>query len=322
MNRIKTHGLPGALAAVLALGMLAPLVSCSNRGSGTLKVGLMPAVNSIPLLVAEEAGYFEDEGVEVELVMFSAQLYREAALQGGEIDGTVSDMINAIGELESGLAIRVTSLSDGRFSLLTAPDSPIRSFEDWRALPPDRKVKTGLLENSIVNYATERMLERAGADPSHIDLIPTVQIPARLEMLLSGELEAACLPEPITRVALAGGARLLGETDVLPEPPGVILFTAKALSDKEREIKAMYRAYNRAVKELSADADAWRGVIVEKGQFPPAAKDTMVLPAYGPASLPSEAVYADVANWMVEKGLVRNAPAYREIVAGGFLPSD
>ena len=56
-----------------------------------LKVGMMPAVNSIPLIVAEEAGFFNQEGVSVDLVMFTSQLNRESALQTHRVDGNKCD---------------------------------------------------------------------------------------------------------------------------------------------------------------------------------------------------------------------------------------
>lgn len=86
-----------------------------------LKVGLMPAYNSIPLIVAEKGGFFAAERVQVELVPFSSQLNRETALQTGAIDGTISDMINAVQAWSKGFGARVTSVSEGSFSLLSAP---------------------------------------------------------------------------------------------------------------------------------------------------------------------------------------------------------
>ncbi|MFP4377094.1 MAG: ABC transporter substrate-binding protein, partial [Spirochaetales bacterium] len=61
-----------------------------------LTVGIMPAVDSIPIIVAQEAGFFADEGLTVTIELFRDQLYREASLQSNRIDATVSDLVNAI----------------------------------------------------------------------------------------------------------------------------------------------------------------------------------------------------------------------------------
>jgi NitT/TauT family transport system substrate-binding protein len=281
-----------------------------------LKVGLMPAINSIPLIVAEKGGFFAACGVEVELVPFSSQLNRETALQTGAIDGTISDMINAIQAWSRGFDARVTSVSEGSFSLLSAPGSALLGTADLRR--PGGRIKTGLLENSIVFYVTERMLEAAGADPKRIELVPIVAVPARLEMLLAGKIDAACLPEPLATMAASRGAHRLADTDEMGSTPGVILFTRRALAGKSREIAAFYRGYDMAVQEVNANGEKYRADIVAGCGFPPAVKDLMRVPRFRRSFTPSEAQVSDVARWMKEKGLVPALPRYADIVMSGF----
>lgn len=299
--------------ATLAAALLVPCRS----GAQALRIGLMPAVDSVPLIVAEQLGYFRDEGVAVELVLFKSQLYRESALQTGAVDGSVSDLINALGARQRGFPLRVTSGTAGRFALLAAPGSPHRSLEQWRG--PGR-IRTGLLENSVVYYLSERMLQRAGADPSRIELVSSPDVPVRLEMLLAGRLEAACLPEPLTRLALDGGASLIVESSGAEETPGVLLFTEAAIRGKEGQIRAVYRAYDRAAALLSGSGltPPLREAIVRRGEFPPAAAQTMQLPPYGPARLPSRALVADVHSWMLAKGLLTGQVAFEALTDPRF----
>jgi NitT/TauT family transport system substrate-binding protein len=286
-----------------------------------LKVGLMPAYNSIPLVVAEKKGLFSAEGVSVELVPFSSQLNRETALQTGSIDGTVSDMINAIQSWSRGFGARVTSVTEGSFSLLSSPQSSLRTAADW-GRGNGGKVRTGLLENSIVFYVTERMLQSEGGDPSRIELVPILQLPARLEMLLAGRIEAACLPEPLATMASARGAHRISDTDAMGTTPGVLLFSAKALAGKQGEIRAFYRAYDEAVVETNANAEAYRAAIVAGCEFPPAVERLMKIPRFRPSFTPSAAQVQDVARWMAEKGLVAKVPSYDDVVLRGFASTD
>jgi len=299
-----------------ALFLLLCAFSIPVQGHADLSVGLMPAMNSIPLVVAEKAGFFSDFGVSVHLVPFSGQLERETALQTGAIDGTISDMINAIQAWTHGFGARVTSVSEGSFSLLSAPGSKLVSMADLRR--PGGSVKTGLLQSSIVNYLTQRMMESNGADPKRIELVPIVALPARLEMLLAGRIDAACLPEPLATVALARGAHRLADTDQMGTTPGVILFTAKALADKSNEVARFYRAYDRAVAEINANGESYRGAIVAGCEFPPAARDLMRIPRFRRSFTPTEAQVSDVTAWMKENGLISTGPRYEEIVVRGF----
>ena len=272
-----------------------PLITClllATLGTGfafaDLTIGLMPAINSVPLVAAEERGYFAAEGVRVTLTLFQSQMYREAALQSHAIDGTVSDLINAIQGWSRNAGTMVTSASEGDFGLLASPRSDLRDLQDWRKLGK-RTVPTGLLEASIVFYVTERLLQAAGADPSSVQLVPIVQVPLRMEMLLSGQVEAACLPEPLSTAAVQRGARLLADSSRLGTTVGVLLFTKRALAGKKDEIAAFYRAYNRAVADLNADPVSFRAAVAQKCEFPPAVKDLLRFPRFRAAFVPGPA---------------------------------
>jgi NitT/TauT family transport system substrate-binding protein len=308
------------LAFLTAFALIAPQSAAAQavRGPEVLKFGLMPAVNIAPVLVAEEAGYFRAEGAAVELHMFTNQVYRESALQTGAIDGTVSDLVNAVNAAARGFPVRATSASEGVFGLLVPPKSPLRSLSAWK-LPAGKKVRVGLLENSIISYVTDRLLEEAGVDAAVVDLVSAAALPARLEMLLAGRLEAACLPEPMMQVALTGGAGLVADSRSLPFTPGVIIFTEKAAREKAAAIRGFYRAYNRAVRDLAAEPAAYRDLILRKGQFPPAGAG-FAMPAFAPARPTSREEYADVTAWMKSKGLVSDVPPYGNVVDPSFLP--
>jgi NitT/TauT family transport system substrate-binding protein len=296
-----------------ALAALAAAVSaCAD-----LTVGLMPAMNSAPLVVADERGYFEAEGVRVTLTLFQSQMYREAALQSNTIDGTVSDLINAIQGWSRKAGTMVTSASEGDFGLLGSPRSTIRDLDGWKAVGT-RKVPTGLLEASIVFYVTERLLQAAGADPRSVELVPIVQVPVRMEMLLAGQVEAACLPEPLSTAAVQRGARLLGDSSRLGRAVGVILFTGKALCTKHAEIISFYRAYDRAVADLNADPGAFRTPVSERCGFPAGVRDSLRFPRFRASFVPTAVDVADVASWMKQKGLIDELPSWGDIVVDTF----
>ena len=303
--------------ALMAVVALTGIAGRSAVYAQDLTIGLMPAMDSVPLLIAQDQGFFEDEGISVDLRIFRNQLYRESALQTNEIDGSISDLINAVYNWRAGIGIRVGSITDGHFALVTAPDSGILSVADWNRAG---SVSVGLLENSIIFYVAERMLEEIGGDADGIDIIRTLQVPVRLEMVASGRIEAALLPEPVAQVAVERGAGSLVDTTVLDQTPGVLLFTDRAMSTKDAEIRALYRAYNRAVEVVNADPDRFRPAIVRLGEFPPVVEDSMFIPTYQPARPPTPAELADVTAWMVEKGLLEREPAYRDVVAPDLVP--
>jgi NitT/TauT family transport system substrate-binding protein len=312
MNRIAATGILVALSLVLC--------AAGTAAAAPLRIGLMPAMNSAPLIVADRGGFFAREGVAVELELFTSQLNRETALQAARIDGTISDLINAVQAWARGFPVRVASASQGVFSLLAAPSTGPASLAAWKAA--GRKVTTGLLENSTVYYVAERALERAGADPATIELVPVPQVPARLELLVAGKVEAAVLPEPLATLAVRQGARRLADSVADDAASGVILFREIVLSDRADDVRAFYRAYDRAVAEINGHPEAWRAVVIEACQFPKGLETGLAFPRFLPAYLPGEADVRDVAAWMIDHGLIPAAPGWSDIVVAGLTPTD
>ena len=84
-----------ALAAVMAMSAL--LAGCGSRQAEKkelqgLAVGVMPDIDSVPIIIAQEKGYFAEEGLKVDIQKFKSAMDRDAALQSGNLDGAVSDL--------------------------------------------------------------------------------------------------------------------------------------------------------------------------------------------------------------------------------------
>ena len=54
---------------------------------GMLRIGVMSAADSAPILLAEENGYFEELGLNVELEIFTNGATKQSSIQAGELDG-------------------------------------------------------------------------------------------------------------------------------------------------------------------------------------------------------------------------------------------
>lgn len=306
---IVTLAVVWAPLPVLATGTVE---SESTSGLQPLVIGMMPAVDSIPLIVAESEGYFADEGLTVTLELFRDQLYREASLQSDRIDATISDLVNAIRSWGNGADYRALVSTQGLFAFLSAPDAAVASLDTWPE--PGEVIETGVIEDSVIFYTAERMLEAANTDPTRVRIIPTLQIPVRLELLLAGELEAAVLPEPVARLAEGGGANPIIDSSVLEETAGILIATGTAIESKRAELSALLRAYDRAVEAVNADPDAYRQIIVEAAGFPPPVAGSMRIPTFRTAAVPTEELVSDVAGWMLDRGLISQLPEYEAIV--------
>lgn len=295
-------------------GTDAPKSGSAASEEKVLVIGTMPDVDSIPLLIAQEKGFFREEGVNVEIKPFKSAMDRDSALQSGNLDGAISDMLAVAFAKEGGFDVKVTSASVGSYKLVAGKDEAISSVADLAGH------EVALSKNTIIEYVTDRIAAQAGLADGDIHKVIVPQIPARLEMLQNGKVTAVTLPEPLASVAVKDGAKLIDSSDQLGINPGIMMFTAKSVQDKSAEIAAMYRAYNRAVEYLKAEPlEQNMDMIIEKCGFPPSVKGALQLPVYEKAAPPTQQDVTQCISWMYERGLIKKMPSYDELVTAHFV---
>lgn len=298
------------------------LAGCSQWGNPAepaktekiICIGVMPDVESIPLVIAEKNGYFEKEGVQVKLVHFKSAKDRDSALQSGELDGVITDMVAVVFAHEGGIDIKAISRIDGNVELLAGRTSGIQSLKDLKGKD------IGISSNTIMEYSLDRMLQTAGMQPGDVQKIAIPQLPTRLEMLQGAKIDAAIMPQPLSDLARKNGAVVLNSTDKMQNKAGVMAFTSKILQEDPAAIKAIYRAYNEGVVYLqTAPVDDYIDYVIEAQGFPADVKGSFALPGYQPATAPDEKVMADVLEWMTSKELIKGSYGYADIVDNQLL---
>ena len=302
------------------IGVAMALLTLMSIGAGcapqkltqTLTIGVLPDVDSIPIIIAQEKGLFEKEGLDVKIEHFKSAPDRESAVQAGSIDGAVSDMLSAAFLTEGGFKVAMTSMTNGSYKLLAGP-----------AMNGSTDIKgqsIAISTNTIIEYATDNMLAKLGLTPEEVEKTAIPQIPVRLEMLQNGQIGAATLPEPLASVAVKAGATVLDSTDNLGINPGVMLFKTDMIESKNAEIVAFYKAYNSAVEYLeTAPVSEYADILVDVAGFPADVKDSLTLPSYTSAMLPSEADFVGVIAWLKEKGLIQQVYQYGDLVDKSFV---
>jgi NitT/TauT family transport system substrate-binding protein len=258
----------------------------------------MPDADSLPLMVARDEGFFDREGVAVELIVFSNPQERDAALQAGRVDGAISDLLAAAFFAAGGFDTRVTSLTDGRYGIVVSPQSLIKS------LPELRGKRIGLSTNTIIQYTVDAQLESAGVAMTDYEAVSVPRMPLRLEMVLGGQIEGASLPEPLLTAAAAQGAVLLSTTDTTGIDAGILLFSKQVLDNRLESLRAFYRAYYQAGLKINADPDAYRDYLVEKAAFPPAVRDAYRFVVYREPSLPANSQIEQALRWLKARNLL------------------
>ena len=307
------------LALIISLGLTGcngenPAANENQGSQKTITLGVMPDVESIPFIIAEKNGYFKEEGVQVKIHHFKSAKDRDSALQSGQLDGVITDVLAVVFSNEGGTDLKIISRNDGDIKLMAGKDSGINALAELKG----RSI--GLSSNTIMEYTADKMLESAGVKPADVKKVAIPPLPTRLEMLQGGRIDAAILPEPLAGLGVKNGAQVLASTDQMANKAGAIAFTAESLQQNPEEIKAVFRAYNRGVEYLKAEpVSSYADYIIEVQGFPAGLKDSLELPAYQEAVPPDPDIVADVLEWMEAKGLIEGSYEYQDLVNDEIL---
>ncbi len=315
-----------ALMLIVALVLVAAAPMFMDRAAAqdtvTLKMGLLPILDVLPFYVAEEAGYFEDAGLDMELIPVSSALERDQLLLAGEIDGMLNDLISTGIFNQDRPRIQIVAMARRayadapQFRILAAPGSNITTAADLAGVP------IAISENSVIHYIALRILENEGVDAGDLEFIPEPNIPVRFQLLMEGALQAACLPDPLAQAAIEGGAILVADDSALVEQEfsqSVLSFRTEVINDEPEAVQAFVDVWMMAADAINADPDAYRELWMEKTRVPDSVKDTYVLPPFPTYAITGEDAWNDTVEWLLAEDIVDNAPLYEGSVNPMFI---
>ena len=309
------------MACLVALLISAPALAQEAAAAPDLRIGSLPVLNMLPLYFAHDEGYFEEEGVEVEITIFRSAAALQPAMLAGELDGFSADLFSGLRMMEGGVDVRVVRhrrVEDVIFALVAGSGSGLQSATDLAGA----RVSVGISHNTIVQYTTDRMLEQIGLSAAEVEYVEAANILERFQLLLKRQIDAATLPSPYIGLAseFFKSPILIDDSEV----PGLETFGFRAdvLAEKGDAVRAFLRAYERAVAATNADPQRFREALRENVDLPPQLLMIQSSPVFEAAGVPSEADIADAQDWALAAGLIQEARAYEEVVDGSFLPID
>ncbi|MGL4773586.1 MAG: ABC transporter substrate-binding protein [Clostridium sp.] len=277
------------LKKIVAIAMMSlmtgSLISCSNepekKENVALRLGVMSAADSAPILLAQEKGYFEQEGVDLKLEIFTNGATKQSSIQAGELDAAMVSMIQFLNNSKAGLKAKITTSTDGVFPIVLS-----KNFEE------KKDVKVGLMEVSVTNFLADQYLKDYNMEKVFIN-----EMPVRLQMLMEGKLDMAVLPEPqASNAELKGlGKRVYGDPNDFT--PNAIIFTDEFIKNNPETVKGFHNAYNKAVNDITNNPNEAKDILAKKLELDEKVKDLMVLPTYHKTRIPTENYLKEVEDW-------------------------
>jgi NitT/TauT family transport system substrate-binding protein len=290
----------------------APVVSNEPTGK-TFTVGILPAEGAIPIILALELGYLKEEGAELSIKAFASPNDRNVAVQAGELDATIGDIMTEAAFKQNGIEMVITSDISEDFKILSSPGSGIASIDGLA----DKKVS--LVPNFLLEYIMDHFADQSGYSYSIVE-IPSFS--GRAEALLSDQIDGVVFTEPQASMLVQQGAHLLAGSREAGIKGGTLQFTEKMVKERPGDIAAFYRAYNRAVDYMNVtDASEYVDILTNY-QFPEQIGHYLagLKNSFQHAAPISEEQVKSIVDWSVSKGMLKQPFTYEELTNFTFLP--
>ncbi len=286
----------------------------------TLVMALLPIPDSLPSYVAQEKGYFRDYGITVKHLPVVSAIERDQLMQAGRIDGMLNELAVTASFNRDNVRIQIVATARSPlgtsplFTVLAAPQNGIRTIQDLKQVP------IAVSKNTVIEYITDQLLSDAGLSENDIVTRSVPVLPERMQLLLSGQIQAATLPEPLTSSALKAGAKRIADDLSKPEISlSVLSFSVTSLTEKKATIQAYINAWMKAARDLNENPDAYRELMHKKIRVPGNVKKEFKIPPFPIHQLPTQTQWNNVMAWMVQKTLLRHGIPYAESVNGNFI---
>ncbi len=287
----------------------------------TLKLAVIPVIDTLPMFVAEAEGLYARHGVKVELVPVASAPERDQLLQAGQADGMLNELLSVMffnKEKVQVQAVRYGHMAaegQGHFFILASGKSGITDVSGLKG------VEIGISQGTIIEYVTDRLLEANGFTSADIKYLAVPKIPDRMALLASGELKAAVMPDPLGGLAIQQGAKIILDDSTNPKlGASVISFRKEVIDQHPQAIKAFLAAIEEAVELINGDPTKFSSLLAEKKIVPQPLIGKYVTPKFPAKGVPSEAEWNDVLAWAKGKGLLSVDVAYKDSVNSSFLP--
>ena len=311
------------VASLFTLCILLSACSSSAPASQTasLKIAVMPVIDTLPMFVAQSEGLFEKHNVKVELIPVASAPERDQILQAGRADGTLNETLAVMFFNKDKIqlqAVRYGLMADsssGHFFILASGKSGIQDVSGLKG------VEIGISQGTIIDYVTTRLLESKGFTAEDIKTVSVPKIPDRMSLLASGELKAAVMPDPLAALAIQQGAKIIMDDSSNPRiGASIISFRKEVIDTRPEAIKGFLAAIEEAVGMINANPQKYINILTDNKIVPQPLAGKYIIPKFPTKGVPAEAEWNDVLAWAKSKNLLSSNISYKDSVNSAFLP--
>ena len=303
------------------LSLMIVFSACTSQTTKTLKIAVLPIIDTLPMYVAQQEGLFAKHGVDVEFVPVASAPERDQLLAAGGADGTINETLAVMLFNRESVQMQVVryalrpTVGSGHFFILASSESGISSVDGLKG------VEIGVSQGTVIEYVTERLLQADGFTSDEIKTIAVPKIPDRMALLASGELHAGVMPDPLASLVVSQGGVIVADDSNHPEYGFSVISFRKEVIDANREsVERFLAAVEEATALLNAEPAKYKNVLSEQKLVPPPLLESYRTPVFPAAGVPSVEEWNDALLWLKEKGILSTDVSYQDSVNASLLP--
>lgn len=214
LNRRLFH-LSAAVAASVWAVSATSTEARLEKSKATLAVSGKSAFYYLPLTIAEQLGYFEQEGVELDIVEFPSVLKAQQALTSGAVD-TVCGAFDHVINLHSKNQMVQSFVALGRAPQMAMGVS-VKNLPNYQEVSDLKGKKIGITApGTASNLMASLLVQRAGLLPGEVSYIGVGSAAGAIAAIRSGQIDAVCNLEPVmTLLEQRGDVKIISDARTL-----------------------------------------------------------------------------------------------------------
>jgi ABC-type nitrate/sulfonate/bicarbonate transport system substrate-binding protein len=234
------------LASLIAISLL---YSCNQKTQETITIGYLPSLAASPMYAAIAEGYFEDEGLKVDIQEVYSGPELINALQGKGVDiafGIVPPLIMARSKdikIQSICGASIDSKDIREHRIMLHPESEIKNAGDLKG----KKIAV-VAEGTSDYFGLVQYLEKNGLTINDVGIIKTPH-PDMIFAIASKSVDAACGIEPFITIGELQGKVKVFDYYYPDEPTeiGTYLATEDFIKNNQEIVSRFIKAIEKGI---------------------------------------------------------------------------
>ncbi len=251
------------------LSLVLGTASCASNEPRPLRIAANPWPGFEYFYLAQELGFFREEGVDVRLVEQTSLRDSRRVYARGLVDGLLATPTDVAAlEIEGGRRAVVRQVFDGSYGgdVIIARD-PFRTMQDLRG-------KRIAIEQGLGNYFLARALQISNLRPEEVEVVDR-PYSAAAESLCDGTVDAIhAYPPTLEQLAemTDGQFHIVFTSKKLPdEILDLLVVDPVVAAERGRDLDRMERAYDRAVDFAGHKPDVAMRIMADREGISPEA---------------------------------------------------